>query len=65
MAKITKDTTVHDAIQINPAAAEILVSYGMHCLGCAMARGETISDAAAVHNANIDEMLVKLNEGVE
>ncbi len=65
MAKITKDTTIHDAIEINPNAAEILVSYGMHCLGCAMARGETVSDAAAVHGADIEEMLVKLNEGVE
>ncbi len=64
MAKITKDTTIAEAININPEAGEILMKYGMHCLGCAMARGETVADAAAVHNADIDAMLAELNENL-
>ena len=33
---------------INPNSAEILQSVGMHCLGCAMAHGETIEEAVFV-----------------
>lgn len=40
--------------------AEELQSIGMHCLGCAMARGETIEEAAAVHGVDVDELVKKL-----
>ena len=42
MAKITKDTLIADCLSINPKSAEILQAVGMHCIGCAMAHGETI-----------------------
>lgn len=61
MEQITKDTIIADVIRINPNAGEILMSYGMHCLGCAIAHGETVGQAAEVHGANLEEMLEKLN----
>lgn len=65
MAKITADTLIAECIQINPNAAEILLSTGMHCIGCAMAHGETIAEAVAVHGEDLDKLLEKLNEGIE
>lgn len=65
MAKITADTLIVDCLEINPNSAEILLSTGMHCLGCAMAHGETIAEAVAVHGEDLDALLAKLNEGVE
>ncbi len=65
MAKITADTLIMDCLEINPNSAEILLSAGMHCLGCAMAHGETIAEAVAVHGEDLDALLAKLNEGVE
>lgn len=65
MAKITADTLIVDCIQLNPNAAEILQSVGMHCLGCAMAHGETIAEAVFVHGEDLDALLEKLNEGLE
>ena len=64
MEKITKDMLIGDAIQIgnSDAIAQCLLSIGMHCFGCAIARGETIEDAAAVHGVNVDELVAKLNE---
>ncbi len=63
MAKqITENTTIFDALQINPNAGEILMAYGMHCLGCALAHGETVGEAANVHGADLEEMLEKLND---
>ena len=65
MAKITKDTLIVDCLRINPNSAEILLSVGMHCLGCAMAHGETIEQAVSAHGHDLDVLLEKLNEGVE
>ena len=65
MAKITKDTLIADCLKINPNSAEILLSVGMHCLGCAMAHGETIEQAVSVHGHDLDALLAKLNEGIE
>ncbi len=59
--KITANTTIFEAIQLNPKAGEILMSFGMHCLGCALAHGETVGEAAEVHGADLDKMLEELN----
>ena len=62
MDKITADTVIMDALEINPKAAEILTKYGMHCLGCALAHGETVGEAAGVHGADLEAMLKELNK---
>lgn len=61
---ITKDMLISEALKEGnrEAMAEVLMSFGMHCLGCAMARGETIEEAANAHGINLDELLTKLNE---
>ncbi len=64
MAKITADTLISECLELNPDAAEILLSTGMHCIGCAMAHGETIAEAVAVHGEDLDALLNKLNEGI-
>ena len=76
MAKITENTLIADCLKLNPNAAEILLSAGMHCIGCAMAHGETIAEAVSAHGETIaeavsahgedlDALLTKLNEGIE
>ena len=64
MENITKDMLIGDAIQIgnSDAIAECLLSIGMHCFGCAIARGETIAQAADVHGVDPDELVAKLND---
>ena len=64
MAKITKDTLIAECLELNPAAAEILQEAGMHCFGCALAHGETIEQAVAVHGKDLDELLARLNENI-
>ncbi len=65
MAKITADTLIADCLELNPNSPEILLSTGMHCLGCAMAHGETIAEAVSVHGVDLEALLAKLNEGLE
>ena len=63
--KITADTLIAECLELNPNSAEILLSTGMHCIGCAMAHGETIAEAVAVHGEDLDALLKKLNDGLE
>ncbi len=65
MAKITENTLIAECLELNPNAAEILLAAGMHCFGCAMAHGETIAEAVAVHGEDLTALLEKLNEGIE
>ena len=65
MAKITADTLFAVCLQINPNAPEILMEAGMLCFGCAMAHGETVAEAVAVHGEDLEVLLAKLNEGLE
>ena len=59
---IDKDTLIMEAVEANPNAAEILLSYGMHCLGCAIAHGETIGEAAEVHGIDVNKLIEDLNK---
>ncbi|MDR2046921.1 MAG: DUF1858 domain-containing protein [Clostridiales bacterium] len=64
---ITGDMLVGDALkQGDPQKIfDVLASYGMHCMGCVLARGETVAQAAAVHGVSVEEMLEKLNAAAE
>lgn len=65
---ITPDTLIGDIIEgdVNiEAVAEVLMSVGMHCLGCAIAHGETVGEAAQVHNVDVNELIARLNEAAK
>ncbi|MGI6594128.1 MAG: DUF1858 domain-containing protein [Christensenellales bacterium] len=64
MGKITKENKIIEALQFGnqEAVAEVLYSFGMHCLGCAMSRGETLEEAAAVHGIDVDELVEAIND---
>lgn len=59
--KITKDMTMAEALKLKPQIAAILMSKGMHCLGCVIAQGETIEQAAEVHGLDVDKLVEELN----
>lgn len=61
---ITKDMLIADALQAGDTEkiADVLLDIGMHCFGCAMARGETVEQAAEVHGVDVDDLVKRLNE---
>jgi len=62
MAEITKNMLIADLLK-EPKAdalADVLFSVGMHCLGCAMAHGETVGQAAEVHGIDADQLVEEL-----
>ena len=54
---VTADSTIMDLLREKPESAQVLFRFGMGCLGCAVARGETIREAAAVHGIPLKELL--------
>ena len=58
MARVTKDTTIGEVIQIDAGVIPILMRAGMHCVGCPSSAGETLEEAAMVHGIDSD-MLVE------
>ena len=59
---ITKDMTIGEVIKNNSNKADVLMSFGMGCVGCPSAQAETIEEAAYVHGINLDELLEALNK---
>ena len=65
MAKITKTTTIGEALKLNSNAEAILQGFGMHCVHCPMSQMETLEEASAVHGVDVNLMVNKLNENLK
>lgn len=59
---ITKDTTIGEVIRLDEKYVDILVGFGMGCVGCPSAQVETVEQACFVHGLDLEEVLAKLNE---
>ena len=59
---ITKDMTIGEVVRQDASKAEVLMSFGMGCVGCPSAQAETIAEAATVHGINLDELITALNK---
>ena len=62
MTEITKDMTIGEVLSQDRSTAPIFFSFGMHCLGCPSATGESLEQACMVHGINPDELVHQLNE---
>jgi hybrid cluster-associated redox disulfide protein len=49
--------TVAELLAARPGAAAAFASRGMACVGCPMARFETLADAAAAYAVDLDALL--------
>ncbi|WP_230399181.1 DUF1858 domain-containing protein [Novisyntrophococcus fermenticellae] len=63
--KITKDMLIGEILRLNGGLAPILMEMGMHCLGCPASQMESLEDACMVHGVSADEMVNRLNAGLE
>lgn len=59
---ITKDMLIGDILKQKPESAQILMSFGMGCIGCPSSQMESLEQAAAVHGLNVDDLLIALNK---
>ncbi len=66
--KITKDMNLGEVVIEYPELAEVLLDYGLHCVGCFANSFDTVEMGASAHGMSdeeVDEMVVRLNEVVE
>lgn len=59
---VTKDMTIMQVIEMNDGIAPLLMQAGMHCLGCAMAHGESLEEACMVHGIDVDKLVDAIND---
>ena len=62
MAVINKDMYIMDVLKMDEGTVPIFLQNGLHCLGCALASGETLEEACMVHGLDCDDLLEQLNE---
>ncbi|MBI2414862.1 SUF system NifU family Fe-S cluster assembly protein [candidate division WWE3 bacterium] len=65
---LTKDSNIAQAVMKYPAIAEVLLDYGLHCVGCFANTFDSIETGAKIHgylDEEIDEMVERINEVVQ
>ena len=62
MAQITKDMIIAEIIAVDTNVIPVLMSAGMHCVGCPSAQGESLEEACFVHGLDADEVEAALND---
>jgi hybrid cluster-associated redox disulfide protein len=65
MPKVSQDTLIGEVLRIDKDTAPLLMSYGMHCLGCPASQGESIADACAAHGLDPEELVSTINDFLE
>ncbi len=63
--EITRETLISEILENCPEAMPAFQQIGMHCMGCALASGESLEQACAAHGIDPDEFLVSLKEYLE
>ncbi len=63
--EITRETVIGEIVESCPEAMPAFMEIGMHCIGCAMASGETVEQACATHGVDPDEFLEYLKKYLE
>ena len=61
MYEVKRDTIISEVMMNAPETAPKFLEIGMHCLGCAMATGESVEEACMVHGVDPDVFLKDLN----
>ena len=62
MAQISKDMTIGEILRLDMEIAPILMSMGMHCLGCPASQAESLEEAAMVHGLDAELVEKAVNE---
>lgn len=54
-----------DTIKEFPDIIQIFHKYNLHCLGCMLAKGESLEDGLLGHGLNVEEVIKEMNDLIE
>ncbi len=60
--KVEPNLIIATIIRKKPETIGVFKKFGMHCVGCAISAGETLEEAAKVHNVDLKKLLTELNK---
>lgn len=55
--EITKDTLIGELVRKKPESIEVLMSFGMGCVGCPSSQMESLEEAAMVHGLDLNRLM--------
>ena len=61
---VTGETLIGEIVTQYPEAVEVLLSIGMHCLGCPASRAESLEEACMVHGLPADGVVDAINKKI-
>lgn len=59
--EIKKDMLIGELVRKKPESIEILMKFGMGCVGCPSSQMESLEEAAMVHGLDLDKLMTALN----
>lgn len=65
---VRRDMTLGEVVKKHPESVNVMLSYGLHCIGCHVSYEETIEQGAKAHGMSeeqIKEMVEKINSAVK
>ena len=66
--KLNKEMTFADILNACPNCGEILLKYGLHCIGCHLSTMESLQDGCKAHgiaDEDVNKMVKELNKKLE
>ena len=58
---VNKEMTIAEIIRLDAGIIPILLSSGMHCIGCPSAQGESLEEACMVHGLDVEPLVNEIN----
>jgi len=59
--RVHEKMSFSELLEEYPEAADELFASGMHCVGCPVARFETIEQGASMHGIDTEQLIKKIN----
>ena len=59
---VTRETNILEAVQKYPVIAQVFQRYGLGCIGCMVASGETLGEGISAHGLNADIVIGEIND---
>ena len=62
---ISKDMPIGEILQFHPRTLRVFLNHGLMCVGCALARFESLEQGALAHGIDVDELVKDLDAVLE
>lgn len=62
--QLTPQTVVADLLSARPEAVPVFLNRRMACVGCNMARFETLQDASKIYGINLEQLLADIARAI-